>query len=178
LSDAQNYLDLLTGAKTTEDLPADQASKLLPLWETLQQMETSDTAAQQEIEALDAQIKEAMTQGQMQAITAMNLTRQDMFSIMQAQGDGFGTNGQNNSQQNSTSSSNRNFPQGGFGAGGPPPENRVFSGAGGQGFSGQNQNQSAEQIATAQAARQANANRIPTLLLNALIEILKKKAGS
>jgi hypothetical protein len=45
--------------------------------------------------------------------------------------------------------------------------------------SGQGQNRSASQIATAQAARQARGgNRMPAQLTNAVIEFLKKKAGS
>jgi hypothetical protein len=140
-------------------------------------LETSDTAAKQEIDALDTQIQETMTDKQMQTITAMNLTRQDMFAVLQTQGVGFGNGQQNNSQQSGNSSNNRGFTPGGFGPGGPP-DGGGFP-AGGQGFgNGQRQNRSAEQIATAQAARQAGGgNRIPTPLINALIEFLKKKAG-
>jgi hypothetical protein len=163
-------------------ITAEQATKLLPLWETLQVLYNSDTAAKQEIEALSTQIQETMTDEQMQAITAMSLTRQEMFSIMQAQGAGVGNGRQNNnSQQSGNSSNNRGSGQGGFGpgAGGPPPDERGFAGGPGFGGGGQGQNLSAEQVATAQAARQAgNGNRIPTPLVNALIEFLKKKAGS
>jgi hypothetical protein len=158
---------------TGNDLTADQAAKLLPLWETMHVLETSDTAAKQEIDALGTQIQETMTANQMNAITAMNLTRQDMFAVLQAQGVGFGNGQQTNSQQDGNSSNNRGFTPGGFGPGGPP-DGSTFSG-GGQGFGGgQGQNRSAEQIATAQAARPAGGgNRIPT----ALIDFLKKKAS-
>ena len=164
--------------KTANDITADQAAKLLPLWETMQLLETSDTAAKQEIDALDAQIQETMTAQQMQAITAMNLTRQDMFALLQAQGGGTGFGQQANNRQsgNSSGNGNRSFGGGGFvpGAGGPP-EGGGFGG--GQGFGGQNR--SASQIATAQAARQTRTgNRIPAPLINALIELLKKKAAS
>jgi hypothetical protein len=37
---------------------------------------------------------------------------------------------------------------------------------------------SADQIATAQAARQANENSISPMLINAVIDYLQKKAGS
>jgi hypothetical protein len=162
---------------TDNAVTADQAAKLLPLWETMKILETSDTSAKQEIDALDTQIQETMTDKQVQAITAMNLTRQDMFAVMQTQGVGLGNGQQNNSQQGGNSSNNRGFTPGGFGPGGPP-DGGGFQ-AGGQGFGGgQGQNRSAEQIATAQAARQAGGgNRIPTQLINALIEFLKKKAG-
>ena len=171
--------------KTANDLTADQAAKLLPLWETMQVLETSDTAAPQEIEALSVQIQETMTEPQIQAINAMNLTRQDMFAILQTQGGGnsFGNGQQANNtpggNRNSSGNGNRNFVFGGGGPGaGGPPDGGGFPG--GQGFGGgQGQNGNTSQIATAQAARQAGGgNRIPTPLINALIELLKKKAGS
>jgi hypothetical protein len=164
---------------TDNAVTAEQAAELLPLWETLRDLSTSDTAAQQEIQALDAQIQETMTDQQKQAITSMNLTRQDMFAVLQAQGTGFG-NGQrstNSQNGNSSGNGNRNFAFG-PGAGGPPPDGGGFPG--GQVLGGRGQNRgSAEQIATAQAARQAGGgNRIPTPLINAVIEFLKKKSGS
>ena len=167
---------------TDNAVTGEQAARLLPLWQTMQVLENSDTAAKEEIEALDTQIEETMTDRQMQAITAMNLTRQDMFALMQTQGGGTGNGGQFNNAQNGNSSGNgdRNFALGGgfgSGAGGPPPDEGGFQG--GQGFGGQGQNRSAEQIATAQAARQAGGgNRIPAPLISALIEFLKQKAGS
>jgi len=175
---AQIALGTLKLDKTANDVTTDQATKLLPLWETMQLLETSDTAAKQEIDALSTQIQETMTAQQMQAITAMNLTRQDMFSILQTQGGGTGNNPQFGNTQNGNSSGNRNrnFGGGGFvpGAGGPPADGGGFGG--GQGFGGQNR--SASQIATAQAARQTRAgNRIPAPLINAVIELLKKKSG-
>ncbi len=166
---------------TDNAVTAEQAAELLPLWQTMQVLYSSDTAANQEIEALSTQIRETMTAKQMQAITAMNLNRQDMFSIMQAQGVEVG-NGQqnNNSQQSGNSSSNRGFAPGGFvPGGGGPPDGGSFPGGAGFGSSGQSQNRSANQIATAQASRQAGGgNQIPSPLINALIEFLKQKAGS
>lgn len=165
--------------KTANDVTADQAARLLPLWETLKLLETSDTAAKQEIDALGTQIQGTMTDQQMQAITAMNLTRQDMFAVLQTQGGGtgFGQQANNTQRGNSSGNGNRNFGfGGGFGpdAGGPPRD-----GGGFQGFGGQGQNRSASQIATAQAARQSRGgNRLPAPLINAVIEFLKKKAGS
>jgi hypothetical protein len=167
---------------TDNAVTAEQAAELLPLWETLRDLSTSDTAAQQEIQALDTQIQETMTDQQKRAITSMNLTRQDMFAVLQTQGTGFGNGQQSNNSQNGNSSGNgnRNFGSGGGfgpGAGGPPPDGGGFQG--GAGFDEQGQTRSAEQIATAQAARQSGGgNRTPTPLINALIEFLKKRAGS
>lgn len=160
--------------ETENAVTAEQAAELLPLWQTLQVLSDSDTAADQETQALIAQIQETMTSEQMQAITDMSLTRADMVSIMQEQGMAMG-----NSQSNRGSSSNTG---GGFGpgAGGPPDEIPMPGGGGfpGGGFGGQGQNLSQEQIATAQASRQANGNIVPPMLINAVIEYLQEKTGS
>ncbi len=160
---------------TAQAVTAEQAAELLPLWQTMQVLSDSDTAADQEKEALITQIQETMTTEQRQAITDMNLTREDMMSSMQEQGMAMG-NSQRSSSENSSSNSGRDF---GPGAGGPPggmmpPDER---GPGG-GFSGGGQNASSSQIATAQAARQANQNFVPPMLINAVIGYLQEKAGS
>ena len=72
--------------ETENAVTAEQARELLPLWQTLQVLYGSDTAADQEIEALITQVQETMTVEQTQAVSALNLTRQDMMSIMQEQG--------------------------------------------------------------------------------------------
>ena len=160
--------------ETEKAVTAEQAAELLPLWQTLQVLSESDTAAQQETEALITQIQETMTPDQMQAITDMNLRRQDMMSIMQAQGVAANGSSQNSSSQrgNSSSGGGRVF---GPGGGGPPDE---MPGGGGFGPFGQGQNLSEDAIATAQASRQANANFVPPILINAVIEYLQKKMGS
>ncbi len=166
---------------TDQAVTAKQATDLLPLWQTMKVLSASDTAAQQEKDALVAQIQETMTPQQMQAITSMKLTRADMFTFLQGQGTGTGngpTNGQNSSSQNRSSSSNssgrRNGQGGGFcpgGGGGGFP--------GGGGFGGQGQNLNPQQIATAQASRQQRSgNVISPALINALIDYLQKKAGT
>lgn len=162
---------------TAQAVTAEQAAELLPLWQTMQALSDSDTAADQEKEALIAQIQETMTAEQRQAITAMNLTGEDMMSILQERGMAMGGR-QNSNSQNDNSTRNNG---GGFGPGGGgppggmmPPDER--SGPGG-GFSGGGQNMSEDQIATAQAARQANENTIPPMLINAVIEYLQEKAG-
>ena len=159
---------------------AKQAADLLPLWQTMKVLSESDTAAQQEKDALIAQIQETMTAEQIQAITDMKLTRADMFALVQEQGTGASnssTGSQNSNSQHRNSSSNssrRNSGQGGggfFPGGGGPPEGG-FTG-------GQGQNLTPEQIATAQASRQQRSgNIIPPTLINTLIEYLQKKAGT
>jgi hypothetical protein len=154
---------------------AEQATELLPLWQTMQVLSESDTAAQQETEALITQIQETMTSAQMQAITDMSLTRADMMSVMQEQGLTMGSGSPNSSSQsgNSSSGGSRVF---GPGGGGPPDEMPMPGG--GLGPAGQGQNLSEDEIATAQAARQANANFVPPPLINTVIDYLQGKTGS
>jgi len=163
---------------TDQEVTAEQANELLPLWQTQQVLSDSDTAADEEKEALITQIRETMTAEQMQAITEMNLTREDMFAVMQEQGMAMGGQDSNSQSGNSSNSGGAGFAPGGGLPGGPPDE-RGFPG-GGPGFGGgQGQNLRPDQIATAQAARQAGSGDfIPPMLINALIEYLQEKAGN
>src|SRR5215208_1870584 len=163
---------LIIGTLKLEDtgqaVTAKQAAELLPLWQTMQVLSESDTAADQEKEALLAQIQETMTPAQRQAITSMNLTRQDLFTVMQERGAALGGSSQSSSQSgNSSTNSSRNF----GGGGGPPPD--------GGGFGGQGSSLSPDQIATAQVSRtQQSGNFIPPALINALKKFLEEKVGS
>lgn len=157
---------------TENAITAEQATQLIPLWQVYQQLSTSDTAAQEEITSLAEQIQEIMTTDQMAAIDAMNLTPQDVFTTMQEQGIQFGGNRQQNQNGN-------NFvPPGGGGESFVPPEGGAPGVGGGQ-------NLSPEQIATAQARREANDgggnfgfNNTPAPLIEALVKLLQEKAGS
>jgi hypothetical protein len=60
----------------------EQAVELLPLWKAVKTLGSSDTVAQEEIDALYAQIKETMTVEQMAAIDAMTFTREDLSALM------------------------------------------------------------------------------------------------
>jgi len=176
---------LLIGTFKLEDtdlaVTAEQANELIPLWQVLQSISSSDTAAQEEMDALVEQIQETMTAEQVQAIEAMNLTSQDMFTIMQEQGLGGG--GPMMTQGTPAAGSNGEFPAppaggGDFGGGGPPPSGGGPGGGGGQGLS-------PDQIATAQANRAENGggggfrfNGAPAPLINALVEFLQKKVDS
>ena len=176
---------LLIGTFKLEDtdlaVTAEQANELIPLWQVLQSISSSDTAAQEEMDALVEQIQETMTAEQVQAIEAMNLTSQDMFTIMQEQGLGGG--GPMMTQGTPQAGPNGDLPAapaggGDFGGGGPPPSGGGPGGGGGQGLS-------PDQIATAQANRAENGggggfrfNGAPAPLINALVEFLQKKVDS
>lgn len=164
---------------TNQSVTAEQAAELLPLWQTMLVLSESDTAAQQETEALITQIQETMTAEQRQAITDMNLTREDMMSIMQEQGLALGggpAGGQNTNPQGGGLGPG-GFPdgappQGGFPGGGP-------GGGGPGGGGGQGSDLTPDQIATAQASRQqGGGSLVPPILINAVIEYLQEKAGA
>jgi hypothetical protein len=194
VSSSENTLplstQLLIGTFKLEDtdlaVTAEQANELIPLWQVLQSISSSDTAAQEEMDALVEQIQETMTAEQVQAIEAMNLTSQDMFTIMQEQGLGGG--GPMMTQGTPAAGSNGEFPAPPAGggdfigpAGGGPPGGG--GGPGGGGPSG-GQGLSPDQIATAQARRAENGgstfrfNGTPAPLIEALVKFLQGKADS
>jgi hypothetical protein len=181
--------ELLVGTFKLEDtglaITADQAKQLLPLWQTLQSLSTSSTSATEEINAVVDQIKTAITTAQMDKITAMKLTQQDMMSIMSIAGVS-----RNGDSTTATPIALNGLPsgggtQGGAGApggtggpggggmpgGGPPSGGAGMPADGGvPGMPGGPTNASG----TPQAPR-ANTDQVPGPLLNALIELLQKK---
>jgi len=172
---------------TENAITAEQAAELIPLWQVYQQLSTSDTAAQEEITSLAEQIQETMTADQMAAIDAMNLTPQDVYTTMQEQGIQFGDNRQQN-QSNGSQQNGSNFgpPGGGGGEFFVRPEGGVPGSGPGGGPGGFNngQNLSPEQIATAQARREANGgggnfgfNSTPAPLIEELVKLLKERAA-
>ena len=164
-----------------------QASQLLPLWQTLKELSNSNTAADEEINAVVDQIKGSMTSQQIAKITAMKMTQQDIMSLMSQAG--VSPNGAN---ATTTPMALNGFPGGNFsqggggaaGAGGPPggggPGGGLPAGGGGEGIpSGGGIGPGAlggagGAFTTPQAVRQMP-NQVPTPLLNALIEMLQKK---
>ncbi len=163
---------------TDQAVTAGQAKALLPLWQVYQDLLTSDTAAQEEIDALVEQAQETMTPEQTQAISALNLTQRDVFTLMQEKGLGMT---QRSSSSGGNSTGNRtNFEGGGF----APPEGGFPAGGfpgggpdGGGGFPGGNQTRNSSQSGTDTTTRPTQINP-GTLLLDPLIKLLKQKAGS
>ena len=174
---------LLVGTFKLEDtdlaVTSDQAKQLLPLWQTLQSLSSSSTAATEEINAVVDQIKGTMTTQQMAKITTMKLTQTDIMSIMNQAG----------VSPNGASSTTTPMPRGGFpsgggtqggggapgggapgGAGGPPSGS--FPGGGDPGIDVAPGGASS----TPQANRPAGmGNQVPPPLLNALFQLLQKK---
>jgi hypothetical protein len=57
-------------------------SELIPLWQVVRNLSGSGTAADAEVAAVIDQIQDMMTAEQLQAITAMELTQDDVFSLV------------------------------------------------------------------------------------------------
>jgi len=173
-------MELLIGTFKLEDtdlaVNSEQAAQLLPLWQVLQSLETSDTAASEEIAAVVNQIEATMTSQQMDAITAMKLTQQDVMSVMSEAR----VSANDSSASSSTGSSQSGFPAGGFdaGAAGGPPDGGGGGSPGVVVVQGGDPGFDPQQMATAQASRSQramNTNRIPPALFDALIELLESK---
>jgi hypothetical protein len=154
---------------TSNAVTAQEAAKLIPLWQVYKDLSVSSSAAQEEITALAEQIQGTMTPEQIQAITNMKLTSRDIFQTMQALGIA--------STGGATASGT---PRAGGGQGG-----NGFGGGGGGGFPGGGgqggQNLSPQQIETLQARRSQNgggtgrSSRISPELYDALIKLLQSK---
>jgi uncharacterized membrane protein YgcG len=169
---------------------AKTAQQLIPLWQAVGSLTSKNGSAPQEIEALYKQIADTMDPAQVQAISEMQLTQQDIPQVAQklgldlAAGRGFNqvarstgqaptTNGQNG--RNSSGGGGRgNFQGGGFGGGGGFPGGG-FSDGGGFNQAQQTPNPSAR--ATAQARITGNGgggfSRISTVWVDALVNYLK-----
>jgi hypothetical protein len=180
---------LLVGTLKLEDsdnaVTTNQAADLLPLWQAYSQLSASDSAAQAEIDAVLAQIKSTMTDQQIQAIAAMKLTQKDMLTQMGVLG--FDPNA------TPASGTAQAFPASGFaggftgGAGGPPSGGAASSGggapaggfaAGGDPGGGVGGAITGQAGSTPVAGAKTRPNAIPSILINALIDLLQKRAAS
>jgi hypothetical protein len=194
---AQLLIGIFKLEGTDNAVTAQQAATLVPLWQAYKQLNSSSTAAQAEIDAVISQIQSTMTSQQVAAITAMKLTRSDEFMTMSDLGlSNFQTNAQGMPEFIGTprpggdfSGGGDGFPGGGEGfpgggGGGFPSGGNGggggFPGGGGEGGGipggGGGSNGTRSTPDPTQVARRAQfANRVPTQLLDALIELLQKK---
>lgn len=169
---------------TEHAVDAETATELLPLWKAVRSLSESDSAAPEEIQAVFEQIEETMTPEQVQAIAAMQLTREDMAELGQEMGLNLGAGGRFGEitpEMQATIEAAREsgefppggFPGGGFAGGGP--EGGAFPG-GGPGAGGfQGGGLTTEQQATLEARRAANSGAnlaISPVVLDAVIEYL------
>ena len=179
---SQLVLGTLQLEGTEQPVTSEQAKELLPMWQVYQDISNSSTAAHEEVDGLIEQIQETMDIGQLQAITEMNLTQQDVFAAIQAQNITANSGG-----SQSSSSSNVSFgpPDGGMPGGGPPdagigggapPDGGMgdMAGMGGAGLStSADQNQETE--AGSGLGRSAS---VPNILIDTLIQYLEQVASS
>jgi hypothetical protein len=82
---------LIAGSLLLEEtdvaIDKDQAGELLLLWKAFRSLSYSDTSAQAEIDAVITQIQDTMSAEQIQAIQAMQLTSDDLASVLQTRAD-------------------------------------------------------------------------------------------
>jgi hypothetical protein len=149
---------------TDQAVTVKQASELLPLWEAMKVLANSNTSAQAEIDATVRQIKEALTPNQLQAITAMNLTEQDVSVFEQS----LNTNTVQTSSKSGSSQSS-----GGFGPGGGPGSDSL-----GRVLTGTSQSQSSATSTTSAKALSGTSSQVSTALIDALIKLLEKRANA
>jgi len=169
---AQLVLGTLKLEDTDQAVTKQQATELLPMWQVYQDLTSSDTAAQEEIDGLTEQIQETMSADQMSTITSMNLTQQDVFAITQEQGGRMALVRQNNDGSSSQSSGGFVPPDGGMG-GDPPPDDGMgdFGDTGSSVSTGQNQGAET-------GTSLGRSSGVPSALVQVLIEVLEQKADS
>jgi hypothetical protein len=169
-------MQLIVGTFKLEGTPnavdAATAKELIPLWQAVQSLGSSDSTSALEMDALYKQIEETMTPEQITAIAAMKLTQQDIASVSQEMGlnfQGGGNFGNFTPEQRSTAEAGRQSGQGGNfpGGGGPFGEPGGPGGPGGGGFnSGQR---------STSVPGQASQFRSNTIFLDAILKLLQSK---
>jgi hypothetical protein len=162
---------------TTLAITSAQASTLLPLWETLESLASSNTADSQEIDAVVSQIQSSMDSSQITSIAAMKLTRQDLAAT--AIGTGSVSTTSSSAGKASTSSSAN---AGGFqlqaGAGAPSGGNPPSDLGGVTGGSGATTGQAQTGISQSAATQSTGTtNQVSAAMIKALVELLQKKIG-
>ncbi len=161
---------------TNQAVDSKMAAQLLPLWQLLKQLNSSSSAAPQEVTAVVNQIQSTMTPSQVNTIHNMQLTQRDVFTVMQAQGllpaggSGFASSGSGNGTNSSSNGSSSNRNRGGFGGGGG------FGGPGG--FVFVQPGTSTSTTSTQQRTQQqftSFASQTSTTLIDGLIKLLESK---
>jgi hypothetical protein len=159
---------------TSNDISPEQAKSLLPLYQMMKTLADSDTAADEEKDAVVRQIKENMTDEQMSSSNGLELTPDTMRTIMQAAGVLLNSGAGNNTAANQSSSGQTG--SGSRPAGGPPGDMMFImnvDGPGGQAGGGQG-NISQSQIATLQASQSGTMRSNQSkMLIEAMINYLQ-----
>lgn len=148
-----------------QDVTAAQAEELVVYWQVYKELSQSETAAQAEIDGVVAQIQETMTDSQLQAITDMALTQQDVLTAMQ----GMAVVSSSSSESTVSAPSGGNMPAGGPPDGGALPDGGITMDIGSGAAPAMDQEQSIQSgVGLAQVAG------VPSTLVDALIESLQQ----
>jgi len=165
---------------TEQAVTSEQANELLVMWQVYQELTSSYTAAQEEIDDLVDQIGETMTAEQKESISAMNLNQQDIFAIMQEQGVGMVQVRQNNGNGSSTQSGGGFVPPDGGMAGGPPDAGMASGAPPDGGMTGLDDAEPGVSTGQSQAPAAGpglgGSAGVPTVLVEALIQLLEQRA--
>ncbi|MEW5869346.1 MAG: hypothetical protein AB1894_08730 [Chloroflexota bacterium] len=162
--------------ETDYPVDADQARQLLPLWKAARSLSQSETTAQAEVDALFRQIQNTLTPEQMQAITAMDLSMQDMAAVGEqlglalAPGGGFGNADPEMQATMQAARESGQMPPGGGPEGGMPGGGPPGGGDFGGGLSPE-----AQQTAMAERSARGATLGLPSELMDALIAFLETK---
>ncbi|HEU0294315.1 MAG TPA: hypothetical protein VFR47_16370 [Anaerolineales bacterium] len=155
-------------AESGRDVTSEQAEELAVYWQVYKELSQSETAARAEIDGLVAQIQETMTDFQMQAITDMALTQQDVFTAMQ--GMTVVTSGSSDSTVSAPSGGNMPAGEPPADGGGAPPDSSGMATEAGDALPAMDQAQGA-QI----SAGLSGTTGVPSTLVDAVIESLQQK---
>ena len=176
---------------TPTGLTAQQAKDMLPLWQALKSMETSNTASADEITAIFTQMKDTLTPEQVAAVTKLTWTQEDMTATMQQYGmqiggpGGAGGTGTLTTEQQATRTArfanggnNRQGGQGGPGGGAPPDGGPGGQGGfGGNGGQGGNNTTGGATRTPSPAQLHRRAIGLNSIFINPVITLLTTKAG-
>ncbi len=198
-ADTQLIIGTLLLNGTENEVTADEATELLPLWQLYSALSISDTSAQEEIDAVVTQIQNTMTNAQIAAIGKIDLAGQNAMSLLRDNGliEQFGADLSGNQgagsaldipeglqvPQGEDGNINRpqtgDIPSGGRSAGGNTGGGFPGGGTGsgeGPGFAGMDPSAMATQMA--ESGRNAPVNRNSQVFLQLLFAYLEDKAAN
>lgn len=171
----QLALGTLQLEETDQAVTVEQAEALLPLWQVLNTLETSGTAAEAEVDAVVKQIQNTMTGEQIAAIAAMQLT-EDNLDVTALSGFGQGQRGADGGPGGGFGAGPGGGVEGGFGAGGGPGGRMGMGPGGGLGAGG---GLDADAMATRQAemAAASPAELAEQFSVNLVLRLLQTRTG-
>jgi len=175
-TETQIAVGTLKLAGTGQDISVEQAKELVVYWQVYKELSQSQTAAQAEMDGLVAQIQETLSDDQMQAITDMKITQQDVLASMQGVMAASSGSGNSTVSLPASSANSGGMPAGGPPEGGgiPPDGGAMSSDMGGAvSASGTGQTQSAQT-----SSDSAVTAEVPSALVEAVIQSLQEKIAA